>query len=358
MCRLTGIPYEYVFWVMVAASTLNAIAFIMHPVLKGRYKYRYTENHAFWQVIHFINGPLYITVVTFLFQALSCDFEDPDNPGMAVLIEQKSIECFKDPAHLRMSVAAMIALALYLTQATLVPTLTYKETMFNKQLDVLYVPVYVQGHWILKAVYAAVYVTFYGYNELTRVMCLLVVNVAMLMLQVYVQPCSIRSINVMRTASFTSATWAALSSVLYISFAADDCTNFIFLLLVMLSGWVMIFGGAFLYYKATVRPIEHEVDHTFLELERQAQTGEVQPRVMEPFIAMTMEVEHNIQMLEECKLTIPQLIWLVDYPNVRIQYQSLWALSNLAQHEECRHEIFVAKSREVAGESGIEVLYR
>lgn len=67
-----------------------------------------------------------------------------------------------------MSIAAMIALALYLTQSTLVPTLTYKETMFNKQLDVLYVPVYVQGHWILKAIYASVYVTFYGYNELTR----------------------------------------------------------------------------------------------------------------------------------------------------------------------------------------------
>ena len=120
----------------------------------------------------------------------------------------------------------------------------------------------------------------------------------------------------------------------------------------------MIFGGAFLYFKKTQKPIEHEVDHTFLELERQAQTGEVQPRVMEPFIAMTMEVEHNIQMLEECKLTVPQLIWLVDYPNVRIQYQSLWALSNLATHEECRHEIFVARSRSIENETGVEVMYR
>ena len=55
-------------------------------------------------------------------------------------------------------------------------------------------------------------------------------------------------------------------------------------------------------------------------------------------------------------------MWLVDYPNVRIQYQSLWALSNLAQHEECRHEIFLAKSRiDVTGnvdENGIEVLLR
>ena len=163
--RLTGIPYEYVFWVMVIACFLNAGAFVLHPVLRGRYKYRYQENHAFWQVIHFINGPLYITVVTFLFQALSCDFVDPDKP---VLIEQRVLACFEDERHLKMSIAAMIALALYLTQSTLVPTLTYKETMFNKQLDVLYVPVYVQGHWILKAIYASVYVTFYGYNELTR----------------------------------------------------------------------------------------------------------------------------------------------------------------------------------------------
>ncbi|GMH94609.1 hypothetical protein TL16_g12954, partial [Triparma laevis f. inornata] len=351
--RLTGIPYEYVFWLVFAASILNAAAFIMHPVLKGRYKYRYAENHAFWQVIHFINGPAYITVVTFLFQALSCDFDAGDEP---VLIEQKDIVCFKSPEHRNMAVCAMIGLALYLTQATLVPTLTYKETMFNKQLDVLYVPVYVQGHWILKAIYAAIYVTFYGYSEQLRVILLLLCNVMMLILQVYVQPCSIRSINVMRVASFTSATWAALSSTLYISFA--ECASFGFLLLVMLSGWVMIFGGAFLYFKKTQKPLEHEVDHTFLELERQAQTGEVQPRVMEPFIAMTMEVEHNIQMLEECKLTVPQLIWLVDYPNVRIQYQSLWALSNLATHEECRHEIFVARSRSVERETGVEVMYR
>jgi len=160
----------------------------------------------------------------------------------------------------------------------------------------------------------------------------------------------------MRTASFTSATWAALSSVLYVSFA--ECASFGFLLMVMVSGWIMIFGGAFLYFKATDRAIEHEVDHTFLELERQAQTGEVHPRVMEPFIAMTMEVDNDIHMLEECKLTIPQLVWLVDYPNVRIQYQALWALSNLAQHEDCRKDIFLAKSREIIPESGVEVLFR
>ena len=356
--RLTGIPYEYVFWVVVLACFFNAGAFVMHPVLRGRYKYRYQENHAFWQVIHFINGPLYITVVTFLFQALSCDFQDPNRP---VLIEQKTMVCFENPSHVKMSMAAMVALALYLTQSTLVPTLTYKETMFNKQLDVLYVPVYLQGHWILKAVYASVYVTFYGYSEFTRVCFLLMINICMLVLQVYVRPCSIRSVNIMRTASFTSATWAALASTLYVGIGGQ-CESFAFLLLVMISGWCMIFGGAFLFFRATQRPLEAEVDHTFLELERQAQTGEVQPRVMEPFIAMTMEVHHNPHILDECKLAIPQLIWLVDYPNVRIQYQSLWALANLAHHEDCRREIFLSRSRmDVTGnsdESGIEVILR
>ena len=62
--------------------------------------------------------------------------------------------------------------------------------------------------------FASVYVTFYGYEERTRIVMLLGVNVLILLLQVYIQPCSIRSINVMRTASFTSSTWAALSSAL------------------------------------------------------------------------------------------------------------------------------------------------
>jgi len=56
--------------------------------------------------------------------------------------------------------------------------------MFNKQLDVLYVPVYMQGHWILKAIYASIYVTLYGYEERSRIAMLLVCNVLMLLLQV------------------------------------------------------------------------------------------------------------------------------------------------------------------------------
>jgi len=130
--HLTGIPYEYVFWVFVAGALLNAGAFVIHPVLRGRFKYRYCENHAFWQIIHFINGPLFITVTTFLFQALSCDYSDPNRP---VLIEQNTIVCFEDEKHIYMSVMAMICIALFLLQATLVPTLTYKETMFNKQVS-------------------------------------------------------------------------------------------------------------------------------------------------------------------------------------------------------------------------------
>jgi len=125
----------------------------------------------------------------------------------------------------------------------------------------------------------------------------------------------------------------------------------------MVCGWVMIFGGTYLYFRRTKMPIEHEVDHTFLELERQAQSGDVHPRVMEPFIGMTLEVENNLQMLEECKMCIPQLIWLVDYPNVRIQYQALWAIANLGQHKGCRTLIMNSQSRE-SSEIGIEVLFR
>ena len=36
--NLTGIPYEFVFWIFVAAAFLNAGAFVMHPVLTGKYK--------------------------------------------------------------------------------------------------------------------------------------------------------------------------------------------------------------------------------------------------------------------------------------------------------------------------------
>ena len=62
-----------------------------------------------------------------------------------------------------MAIAAMIGLAYYLPQASLLPSGTYKETMRNEKFDVLFVPAYLEGHFFLKAVFAAVYVSLFRY---------------------------------------------------------------------------------------------------------------------------------------------------------------------------------------------------
>jgi len=54
----------------------------------------------------------------------------------------------------------------------------------------------------------------------------------------------------------------------------------------------------------------------------------VHPRVLEPLISLTLStktVDHNI-----AKKYIGQLVWLISYPNIRVQFQSAWGLANLA----------------------------
>ena len=104
---------------------------------------------------------------------------------------------------------------------------------------------------------------------------------------------------------------------MFMTFA--QCASFDYLVVVITTGWGMIFGGAFFFFSATVRPLQHAVDHSFLELERQAQTGEVGPRVLEPFIAMAMEVtEDTTKLLEECTATVPRKCFCVLFDFVPI----------------------------------------
>ena len=104
---------------------------------------------------------------------------------------------------------AFLALAYILTQATILPAGTYKETMREDRLDILYVPVYLQGHFLLKAIFSGVYASMTQYDDTLRISLLVAINFLILILNVYVQPCSLQSINRLRTTCFSAAVWVA-----------------------------------------------------------------------------------------------------------------------------------------------------
>jgi len=91
-------------------------------------------------------------------------------------------------------------LAIYLPQATLLPSGTYKETMRNKKIDVLYVPLYLQAHFLLKGVFCVVYATMTE-METERTCLLTGISVMLLVLHEFVDPCSVRAINQVQLAA-------------------------------------------------------------------------------------------------------------------------------------------------------------
>lgn len=59
-----------------------------------------------------------------------------------------------------------------------------------------------------------------------------------------------------------------------------------------------------------------------------AKGGSVHPRVLEPLISLTLS--NDPADLEIAKSYIEQLVWLISYPNIRVQFQSAWGIANLA----------------------------
>ena len=282
-----NVQWRYVFWVMFCATIFNASVFVLHGVLSGRKKHSLSNHFWLWQFVWVLNGPAFVTIVMTLFQTFSCTVVD-ENADAAddgrpmnlkyVLMEDTEIACYS-ALHKTMCVAALVGLNIYLTQAALLPSGTYKETMRNKLFDILYVPSYLAGHFFLKALFAAVYVLFFRLDDSLRIPPLLMVNISLLLLNMRESPCAVKEINTLRTATLACTVWAGIASLLFVTQlqkeagAGPGCGGEAdykgFLPLLFLTGWLMIFSGAGYIAVHTTQPIDSVLAHTFLELDRQ-----------------------------------------------------------------------------------------
>jgi hypothetical protein len=269
---------------------------------------------------------MFVTIVTILFMGLRCNY-DLDPPA---LNQDSSIQCY-NAEHKVIVRVALIALSTYLVQHTLLPSGTFKETMGDDTLHIMFVPVYLSAHYFLKAIFCAICVFFYE-GDILRIFVLTFINFLLLWMNNYMKPCSIVWVNVMRNAMFLHASFSGLLSLNYLFWPISDATKSL-LISTLICTIVFTSIGVFAMYWYSNRTTDYLIATAFLDLDWQvSHGGVVHPRVLEPLISLTLS--RSRKDLELVKRYIGQLIWLISYPNKRVQFQAAWPLSNLSLLEE------------------------
>jgi len=331
------ISFKVYFWLAFISIIICSLTLILNSGLRGKLQYSFNRSFLLWLFYFNIGGSYFVSVVTIMFMGLWCDTDD--NHDYQVLVQNEDTKCWSGGIfdsgfnHRKMAYCGLLGLAFFLVQMTLLPSGTFKETMTDAALDIVFVPVYLQMHMLLKAVFSGIYVMFYKENY-ERVITLTIINVAQLILGHSMQPCSIPLVNVCRDITFLTSVFAGLQSLNYIAF---DYTNNEVKKLYMSSLFtnILVCSIAVLsYHYNTSRSQEYIIARAFLDLEWQVTRGTavVNPRVLEPLIALTLSDDPDDQQV--AKDHIIQMVWLISYPNIRVQFQSVWGLANVAVFDE------------------------
>lgn len=318
------LPFLVYYWGSVISVFICALIVILNAVLKGKAHYRLQRSDITWYFLFNFAGSLYVTVVTILFMGFWCARDGGD--GDYVLVQDPRIVCWETD-HLRMAVCGLVALAIYLVQNTLLPAGTFKETMRDNDLEIMFVPVYLQAHFFLKAIFCGIYVSFY-FDDWARITTLTVVNLLLLGLSNAMKPCSVEWVNLLRDTFFMHASLSGLQALNYLLWPISDATTGL-LTTTLASNILFVCIVVYIYYINTARSIEYEIAKAFLDLEWQVSRGGfVHPRVLEPLICLTLSTDETDW--EVAKKYIGQMVWLISYPNMRVQFQSAWGIANLA----------------------------
>lgn len=212
---------QHQFWFTVGLVAFNALVLNLRVSIWGRAAHVLYNMSFVWLAVYFISGPLYVAIIVPLVRAVDCT----TSPTIDGKVQDTSVPVLRwDPSlgacwqteHTRMAWAGFTCLAVYITHATTLPSGTFKETMRSSQYDVLFVPLYLKWHFLLKGIFAVLYATVRTSSlegEMSRVCLLVLINFSCLCLNLYMKPSSLSMVNRLRTATFTSACWIGISSL-------------------------------------------------------------------------------------------------------------------------------------------------
>jgi hypothetical protein len=332
------LSFTFYFYTAFLSIIICGLIVILNAALRGKAQYSFNRNWILWLFYFNIGGSYFVSIVTIMFMGLWCDSEDP-NFDYPVLVQSADIKCWEGDIfggsfnHRKMAYCAMLGLAFFLVQMTLLPSGTFKETMTDTALDVVFVPVYLQMHMFLKAVFSGIYVLFYT-TQYSRVVSLTLVNLLQLVLNHAMKPCSIPLINVWRDITYLTSLLSGVQSLNYVIFNHTNSEVKALYVSTLLTNIFICTVGVLVYHYNTARSADYIIARAFLDLEWQVTRGYnvVNPRVLEPLIALTLsDLDKDRKVASD---HIDQMVWLISYPNIRVQFQSVWGLANVSIFDE------------------------
>lgn len=321
------LQFEIYFWIAVSSSLACGLILIINAVAKGKLQYYFQRSYVVWFFVFNVGSPMYVTIVTILFMGLNCDYNLP----IPSLVQDSNILCYS-PKHIQMQEVGLIAIAIYLVQHTLLPSGTFKETMRDNDLEIMFVPVYLQGSFFLKSIFCYIYV-FFNEDNWVRCIGLTLINILLLIFNYVMKPCSVGWVNVLRDTIYIHACISGIQALNFINPGSYE-TNTLRLVIFTLGSNILFTGIVmYFYFKSFNHSTEYSIALAFLDLEWQvSRGGAVNSRVLEPLISLTLSPEEEDRKI--AKKYIDQLIWLISYPNMRVQFQAAWGLANLALIDE------------------------
>jgi hypothetical protein len=341
--------YTSLFWACIAMVAVQQAIVLLRVVLADRPGgFRLANSRGAWMLVSVVSGPLYIVIVVALVQALDCDYE----ASPAVLFADSSVVCWKPwragageswhRNHWHMVTFALSALGVYLPQATLMPTGTYKETMKNEKLDVLFVPLYLQAHFVLKGLFSAVYAIMAA-QLLQRAILLLLISVALVTVNEIYAPCSLHTINVLRGTMLTCCLWVGCVSLVLVhqnpeagSVAAaaeqmrEDASHWG--MPMILTGWLLLLGNRLLV-SDTLQRLRHSATYNVMKAMNDLKLNHIEdtrvhPRCLEALVALSHS--DDVEDVTTAIHFVPALAKLLSHESSRVQFQACWCLTNLS----------------------------
>ena len=222
--RLSDFPpyfkFEVYFWMAVSAALACGGIIILNEVLRGKLLYRFKNNPFIWFFLYNVGSPMYMAIITILFMGLCCD----SGTSPLVLVQDSSIECYGSNRHIIIAVFALFTIALYIIQHTLLPSGTFKESMRNETLDIVFVPIHLQMHFLLKTIFCYLYVFFYE-DSVTKIIGLTIINFLLLCLNNAMKPSSVGWVNNLKELIFIHASLSGIQSINYLGLQEIKVTN-------------------------------------------------------------------------------------------------------------------------------------
>jgi len=346
------LPFDVYFWTAFSLALFCSMVVLLNSALRGAMQYRLRHTKFIWHLFNSVSGGgvFFLSILIIMLMSLQCNYQI--SPSAPLLLQSDpTMGCYSNE-HIMRARAGAVALCVFFIQSSLLPGSTFKESLLEDQ-DITYPLVYLSLQTSLQLAAAYFFVFFYQ-EESARIVSISLLNAAQLAANHILRPCSVSWVNTLRDVLFLHACLSSVFSLNLLSWGPgpvqQHATAALSLSTLVSTALFTVLGGAMMQFLQW-RSAEHAVASAFLEVEYQvAHASGVSPRALEQLIGLTQSTDKNDWAV--CKKYIAQLVFLLNYNSLRVQFQAAWALANIALlDEDARIKIHEANGTAVLQES-------